>query len=224
MTGETAVPARGPLGRGKVTLAARLLFPLGAIVGLVVSAVIVFPTRYPEFYTVLTAYVLPPFGKETVIPGAVAAGFDPLMVAVYIGGLDMTLAWLLAWNWDLVVRVPRVGPWFEATMERGHERLASAPGLDRSAFFGLVFFVFVPFQGSGAVAGIILGRLLGMPPQRAWLAIMIGALSAALLWAFAADGMQALIVLFGLDRVLQVTLLVISSLALAWLITRKVTQ
>lgn len=207
---------------GRAGIFARFTLPIAAMTALLLSVFLVFPNQSAEFLGLLLAYVVPPAGKETIIPAMVeGAGFSPFLVAIYIAGFDMTVAWFLAWNWDTVTRLPKLGDWIEETMERGHERLQATPLLDRSAFLGLTLFVFFPLQGSGAVVGIILGRMVGLPPQRAWVAIMIGALLAAFTWAYASNLYGDAIQAFGLGRVLQLTVVVISVGVLVWFVARR---
>jgi uncharacterized membrane protein len=208
--------------QGRTGFALRLSLPLAAIVGLLVSILVVFPYRGAEFYGLLLTYMIPPAGKETVIPAAVAAGFSPFLVATYIAGIDMTVGWLMAWNWDLIRGIPVLGAIVERLMERGQAWMEEQPIVDRSAFLGLILFVFFPMQGSGAVAGITLGRLIGMPAQRAWLAIMIGALTASFAWAYAAGAIRAAVFAFGLDVVLRASVVLIASAVFAWLLTRRI--
>ena len=214
--------ARATRAAPRATTVIRLVLPLTAFVTLIVSPLFVFPRRGLEFIGYLGAYMAPPAGKETVIPALVGVGFEPFMVATYIAGLDMTLGWLLAWNWDLVTHLPAVGPACDRLMEKGRARLAEQRLLDRSAFLGLTLFVFLPMQGTGAIAGTALGRMVGLPPQRAWLAVMLGALAGAFAWAYAADAVRDAVRAFGGDLVLQVTVLVISSATLIGLVVRRV--
>lgn len=209
---------------GKATTFVRWTLPLSALVGLIASVFLVFPTSAGEFFGFLAAYVVPPAGKETVIPSAVAAGFSPFLVATYIAGLDMTLAWLLAWNWDSVTKLPGVGRLVERLMESGREWMESHAFADRSAFLGLVVFVFFPVQGSGAIAGVTLGRLIGLPAQRAWVAIMIGALLASFAWAYAAGGVRAAVTIFGFDAVLQAGVVLLGTVAFVTLLARRITR
>lgn len=208
--------------KGRATTFARWTLPLGALAGLLASILIVFPSTYGEFYGFLAAYLIPPAGKESVIPAMVAAHFKPFLVATYIAGLDITLAWLLAWNWDSLTALPRVGELVERMMERGHAWMTESRFANRSAFFGLVVFVFFPLQGSGAVAGTALGRLIGLPAHRAWVAIMIGSLLAAFTWAYAADGLQALVITFGLNVVLHWGLVLLASAVFVGLVARRI--
>ncbi len=205
----------------RATLFVRVTLPLVAFGGLLASMFLVFPDSYGTFVGGIVTYLVPPAGKETVIPALVGAGYAPWLVATYIAGIDMSVAWFLAWNWDLVTRIPKAGEAVEDLMLRGKERLNAAPLLDRSAFLGLALFVFVPFQGSGAVVGIILGRMIGLPPQRAWVAIMTGALLAAFSLAYATEAYKGLITAFGLDAVLQATLVALGVAAAAYLTLRR---
>ncbi len=209
-----------PEGR-RATLFVRVTLPIAAFLGLLGSLFLVFPQTYGTFVGGIVTYLVPPAGKETVIPALVGTGYPPWLVATYIAGIDMSVAWFLAWNWDLVTRIPRVGDTVEDLMLRGEERLKATPLLDRSAFLGLALFVFVPFQGSGAVVGIILGRMIGLPPQRAWVAIMTGALLAAFSLAYASEAYKGLITAFGLDVVLQGTLIALGVGAMAFLALRR---
>lgn len=207
---------------GRAGLALRLSLPLAAIAGLVVSILVVFPFRSTEFYGILLTYIIPPAGKETVIPAAVGAGFSPFLVAVYIAGVDMTLGWLMAWNWDLIVGLPWIGGIVERLMARGKAWMEEQPVVDRSAFLGLVLFVFFPMQGSGAISGVTVGRLIGMPAQRAWLAIMIGALTAAFAWAYAAGAIRMAVVTFGFQVVVRAAVVLLASAAFVGLTLRRI--
>ncbi len=211
-------------GKGKTSTFVRWTLPVTALTALVASVFLVFPTRFVEFFGFLVGYMVPPAGKESVIPAAVTAGFPPFLVATYIAGLDMTIAWLLAWNWDSLARLPLIGGVIEKTSSKGQAWLEDRALVDRSAFLALVVFVFFPVQGSGAVAGVTLGRLIGMPAQRAWVAIMIGALLASFLWAFAADAVKAAVGLFGGEAVLHAAVVLLIVGVLIWLISRRMTR
>lgn len=209
---------------GKTSTFVRWTLPITALTALVASVFLVFPTRFMQFFGLLFGYLIPPAGKESVIPAAVAAGFSPFLVATYIAGLDMTIAWLLAWNWDSLAHLPLLGGVIEKTTAKGQAWLEDRAFVDRSAFFALVAFVFFPVQGSGAVAGVTLGRLVGMPAQRAWVAIMIGALLASFLWAYAADAVRAAVALFGGETVLQAGMVLLAVVMFGWLISRRIAR
>ncbi len=48
-------------------------------------------------------------------------------------------------------------------------------GFSKLAYLGLILFVVVPFQGSGAVAATIIGKMSGMDAKKVWSAIIVGA-------------------------------------------------
>ena len=57
------------------------------------------------------------------------------------------------------------------------------PWVERLTFFGIVIFVMIPFQGSGAFAGTILGRAVGLSISANLLAVGMGALIGSVLIA-----------------------------------------
>lgn len=211
------------LAEGRASTFVRWTLPLSAFLGLMASIILVFPDRYGEMFGFLAAYVIPPAGKETVIPAAVGSGFPPFLVATYVAGMDMTVAWILAWNWDSLNRLPLLGEVIRRTTESGEAWMDRHTFADRSAFLGLVVFVFFPMQGSGAIAGVTLGRLIGLPAQRTWVAIMIGALAAAFLWAYAAGAVRTAVALFGLATVVQTGVVLIASAVFVVLLLRRIT-
>ena len=132
----------------------------------------------------MLAYFFPPAGKESVIPitmGYLLAMNRPvlesvLLVATSIAFVDIDVALFLAWNFDLALKIPLVGRFIRKVESKGHSIMARRKMLNWSAFLGLVLFVIVPFQGSGALTTTIIGRIIGMEKFRVFLAITIGAL------------------------------------------------
>jgi UDP-glucose 4-epimerase len=59
---------------------------------------------------------------------------------------------------------------------KGKSILESMPWVERLTFFGIVVFVMIPFQGSGAFAGTILGRSVGLSTISNIIAVGAGAL------------------------------------------------
>jgi hypothetical protein len=58
----------------------------------------------------MVAYILPPAGKETVIPLGIALGIPWWGMALAIAMVDIETGLFMALNVDLVYRIPLVGP------------------------------------------------------------------------------------------------------------------
>jgi len=132
----------------------------------------------------MIVYFLPPAGKESVIPGGIAVGLHPLLIAFSIIFVDIVTALFLLWNYDFAKLIPFVGPWMEKMEKKGGKKFHENSWLEGLAFLGLILFVMFPFQGSGGVGTSIIGRVIGMNKYKVVLAISIGAVIGCLLIAY----------------------------------------
>lgn len=138
-------------------------------------------------------YFVPPAGKESVIPAMVALGVHPMFAALNIAIVDIFGALWLTWNFDLFERIPGIG-WVISKIEsKAFKTIQANPWMDELAFLGLVVFVIVPFQGSGAVGASILGNIIGMKPEKVLLAVEIGAILGTLAIAYLSSVVLTLI-------------------------------
>ena len=129
----------------------------------------------------MLVYFVPPFGKGTVIPGGIAVGIDPWILAIATAFVDIAVGVFLTWNFDLAKKIPFIGSGITRVQRKGQDMLKSLPWLERASFVGIVVFVMFPFQGSGAVGGTILGRAIGLSPNKNLAAVTIGAVSGSFL-------------------------------------------
>jgi len=154
-----------------------LLFPIAVAV---VFAVVLYTTLPQELFLTLdgliVAYLLPPAGKETVIPVGIALGIPWWYMALAIVGVDLITALFMALNFDLLYRVPWLGPLLSDLTKKTRQLLLSHRWLASLWFFAIVLMVMVPVLGSGGVRGSIAGRLLGLPTLLTILAIAAGSL------------------------------------------------
>ncbi len=121
-------------------------------------------------------YTLPPAGKETIIPKAVAGGVPGWIAGLSTTIVDSCVSLFLIWNYDWVKKIPFLGPALESAEKKGRRKIRKAKWFKRTAFFFTTLVVFVPFSGSGGFGGTIFGRVLGMNPYRVLLAVVIGSL------------------------------------------------
>lgn len=133
-------------------------------------------------------YLIPPAGKESVIPAMIALGIEPVFAALNIAIVDIVVGLFLALNFEvfiaLIGRIPVVGKAIYLLERRGRVVLKRNPWMEEITFIGLILFVIVPFQGSGALMASIIGNIIGVDSKRVLLAVEIGAISGTLLVAF----------------------------------------
>ncbi|MFH0967599.1 MAG: small multi-drug export protein [Methanobacteriota archaeon] len=128
-----------------------------------------------QIFGLILVYFIPPAGKESIIPAAIAMGIPLITICISISFIDIISCLFMLWNFDVLVLLPFVGQYIPRLMRRGSQTLAKHTWLERVCFIGLIFFVFIPLQGTGSVSGTILGKMAGMPPLEIFLAISIGA-------------------------------------------------
>ena len=210
-----------------------LPFVIGAL-GILSLYLIVDEESVGKLFFLMFAYLIPPLGKESIIPIGVSGGeitipfidklivvpeINPLIMALTIAFVDIVVALFLLWNYDLAKKIPLIGKFMIKVEQIGRSSSDKYAWVKPLRFIGIILFVMVPFQGSGGLVGSILGRLIGMKPLNTFFAISIGAVTGCLLIAYFADAILSVFVknfLFGL-----LILIIIVLIALMIWIYRK---
>jgi hypothetical protein len=135
----------------------------------------------------IAAYLLPPAGKETVIPIGIALGIPWWYMALSIAMVDVETGLFMALNFDLAYRIPVVGPLLSDLTVKTRQYLADHQWLAGLWFFAIVLMVMVPVFGSGGVRGSVAGKLLGIDTLLVFLAILAGALIGCFAIALGSD-------------------------------------
>ncbi len=133
----------------------------------------------PDFVAMIglmVAYLLPPAGKETVIPLGIAFGIPWWYMAISIAMIDIETGLFMALNFDLAYRIPFLGPVLSKLTKKTEQFISGHRWLTGLWFFAVVLMVMVPVFGSGGVRGSIAGKLLGMNTPLVFLAVLAGAL------------------------------------------------
>jgi uncharacterized membrane protein len=140
-----------------------------------------------KFLSLISGYFFPPLGKETIIPGGIIAGINPMIMALSIAFVDIIVALFLVWNYDLAKKIPLIGNFIVKIETIGRKSSSKYNWIKPLRFIGIMLFVMVPFQGSGGLVGSIVGRLIGMKPWNIFFAISTGAVAGCLMIAYFAD-------------------------------------
>ena len=170
-----------------------------------------------KYWPLITGYFFPPLGKETIIPGGIVAGIDPLLMALSIAFVDVIVALFLIWNYDFAKKIPLIGKFMAKVEDIGKKSSNKYAWVKPLRFIGIVLFVMIPFQGSGGLVGSIVGRLIGMKPQNTFFAISIGAVVGCTLIAYFSEIILSVFVknfLFG--ALVLIILLILSFMILAY--------
>ena len=134
--------------------------------------------RYDQFLIVvglIIAYLLPPAGKETVIPLGIAVGIPWWYIASAIAMVDVETGLFMALNFDLAYRIPWVGGILSQFTDKTTLFLKDHRWIEGFSVFGIMLMVMVPLLGSGGIRGSIAGKLLGIEVYLVFIAIVAGA-------------------------------------------------
>ena len=182
---------------GKVRQRARKRRPYGALklagpflvffVGAGILALAYPWSRFLIILALMIAYMVPPAGKETMIPiGIFVWDLNWVLVSVVISFMDIVTALFFVWNFDYAKRIPVLGKWIRNFEKENADILSEKAWLRGMTYFGLVLFVFVPLQGTEGVGGSVLGRILGLKPWTVFSAVFVGSLTGSLATAYIA--------------------------------------
>ncbi|MEF8848073.1 MAG: small multi-drug export protein [Candidatus Thermoplasmatota archaeon] len=172
----------------------------------------------------MSAYFVPPLGKESIIPIGIAGGrlnlpfftnsvyippITPLIMALSIAFVDIVVALFLVWNYDLAKKIPIVGKFISKVEKIGLKSSSKYSWIVPLRFIGIILFVMVPFQGSGGLVGSIIGRLIGMKPLNIFAAISIGSIVGCTIIAYFADVLRYFLIKNFLQALLVILVIVI---------------
>ncbi|MBP2133517.1 putative membrane protein [Methanomicrobium sp. W14] len=148
--------------------------------------------------------LIPPAGKESIIPLGIAFGIPWWVVASSTMMMDICGAIFMALNFDLALKIPVLGGWIKGVMKGGENFFESHKWLEKLSEVGLVLFVVVPFQGSGGIGGTLVGRMMGLSKLKVLASISLGAFIGSFSIAL---GVVYFIDIFRFDPVLAAVLL-----------------
>ncbi|MFP3909446.1 MAG: small multi-drug export protein [Archaeoglobaceae archaeon] len=136
--------------------------------------------HYRIIFPLMALYFIPPMGKESIIPTAVAFGIEPSVAGLTFASMDAITSLFIIWNFDLLFRAPLFGDLVDDATKRTESILDRYPKARKASYFFLFIFAFIPFQGSGGVTSSIAGRLLSLKPLQIWVVIAIAVTVSAL--------------------------------------------
>lgn len=176
-----------------------------------------------EFIGFLGLYLMPGFGKESIVPLAMAFGISWWQITLGIVVGDMALAIIIAYNFDLLLRLPLLGRVLRYFTTKTNEVLQKYLWIEGLSLVGLFLFMYIPFMGSSAINTTIVGRLLSVPPKTLLTIVFVGSILATLTMAV---GMQAILELWAANPVyaVVVVLAVVIVAVVCWKLWQKYTE
>ena len=152
-------------------------------------------TTWLLFFGLAIAYIVPPAGKETVIPSGVALGFAPWEMTYLLVMLDLAGALFIILNFGFAKRLPALGNYIRWMERRRASTVKKHTNLKMGVWVGLVLFHMIPFQGSGGLTAGIIGRAIGMRTMPLISAVTTGSLLSGFTLAYSTWYVKRLLLL-----------------------------
>ncbi|MDV0444142.1 small multi-drug export protein [Methanorbis rubei] len=171
--------------------------------------------RFLIIMGLLIAYLVPPFGKETIIPISMGLGFPAWLISSGIILMDICSCLLIALNFDLLQKIPFVGGLIRKFTDGANKVRKKSPWIEQLSHVGLLIFMYIPLQGSGATNSTILGQLFGMRKITVFWIVTLGSILSTLTIAF---GSAAVLDLWQVNpwyAVLAIVLIAVAVIVLA---------
>lgn len=132
--------------------------------------------------SLLSAYIFPPFGKESIIPVGISLHIDPFLISFSIILIDFLAALFIYWNYELVKRIRYIGRAMDRVEAKSNQTIKKR-WFGKLWWVGLTLFMIVPFQGTGSVTTTVIGRILGVG-RNVLIVVLIGSTISSMLIAF----------------------------------------
>lgn len=154
-----------------------------------------FKTFIGKIIVTLFISMVPIIELRGAIPVATGMGLSPwVAIPVALVGNLIPIPFIIlfikkifAWMRKVSPKLNKVVDKMEAKAEKNKEKVL------RYAFWGLVLFVAIPLPGTGAWTGALVAAMLDMPLKKAFPAILLGVVGAAIIVSFVSYGAASLI-------------------------------
>ena len=169
--------SQAPAGKNSLLITLFCLAVPFVVIGVYIFGLylILSPEQFEILLGLLVLNLLPPAGKESVIPLGISLGLPWYIIGTTTAMMDVAAALFMVLNFDLALKIPILGRWISMFMEKGSSFFMKYKWLEGLSIFGLMLFVMIPFQGSGGIGGTILGRMMGLSKLKLFLGIAAGA-------------------------------------------------
>jgi len=140
-----------------------------------------------RWFTLSFMYLVPPMGKEIIIPMGIEDGYPPLLMAFTVAFVDLWVAMIISWNYWYLETIPKLGGLLKKTEKKGAALMAKSPTSGKGAWWGIVVLALIPFIGAGGFLGAVIGKFIGMKPYQVISAVVTGAFLSGLMYAYASE-------------------------------------
>ena len=158
-----------------------------------ISSVLLPPFLLITLLSVILAYLATPIGRW-IIPVAIIAGLPWWYAGLTVLILDAVGALFMAWNFQHLYSLPRIGPYMHGLISDVEALIAEKPWMERFTALSLLLYVTLPIQGAGSLMGSAIGRLIGIDPWKVFWIMVAGSGVGSFGMAFGSDALRIFLI------------------------------
>lgn len=158
-----------------------------------ISSVFLPPILIVALLSVIAAYLATPIGRW-IIPVAIIAGLSWWYAGITILVLDLTGALFMAWNFEHLFGIPKIGPYMRRLISDVEVLIAENPWMRQFTSATLLLYVTLPIQGAGTLMGSVIGRLIGIDPWNVFWIMVFGSAIGSFGMALGSDALRIFLI------------------------------
>ncbi|WP_255331852.1 small multi-drug export protein [Methanocalculus taiwanensis] len=163
------------------------------LIYIAISSVFLPPILIVALLSVIAAYLATPIGRW-IIPVAIVAGLPWWYAGVTIFLLDLAGALFMAWNFEYLFAIPKIGPYMRQLIVDVEYLIKENPWMRRFTSATLLLYVTLPIQGAGTLMGSVIGRLIGMDSWKVFWIMVAGSAIGSCGMALGADTLRIFLI------------------------------
>ena len=157
-------------------------------------------------------------GKFTILwalkPGAIITPYQIMFIVMY---MEVSQGVIFLYNVDLIRRIKIVRKKLDQLRLAASRMFEKYPIMKKLSFFVLITFVALPFQGTGAIGGVVFSSVLGLSLWKTLMGVIIGSAAGNAILAVGVDIFQDAFADIIKNPMVTVTIIVVLVLVL-WVI------
>lgn len=127
----------------------------------------------------LAASFIPPAGKESIIPILISGGIEPMIIFFGIFLIDLTACFAVLTCFEVVDYLVYKSGFLSKRMQKVEKKISKIERYDLVSL-GLIGFMFLPFQGTGAITTTVLAQFLRLPDWKTIVVVIIGSITSTI--------------------------------------------
>ncbi len=130
-------------------------------------------------YGSMGALFLPPAGKESIIQLLLAGGVEPIIIFSSLFAFDLMACFVVLSSFEIIDYIAGSTPILNKQFNKVKAKVEKVERYELVTL-SLIGFMFIPFQGTGAITTSIIAQFLQLPKWKTIMIVLIGSVASSL--------------------------------------------